>query len=77
MNRRAVYAVLLLAAAGFGYVWLSNRNAKKSQEQPQDQTPATVAAQYYTPPSNTPGPVSIPGQTFINGTQAMPLPYNT
>ena len=79
MDRRAIYAVLILVAAGAGY-WYYNKNktASKAAEQPQDQTAATAAQQYYTQPPN----IGVQGMTggnvtYTNNGQAMPLPYNT
>lgn len=75
MDRRAIYAVLVVAAAGAAY-WYYTHKSASGQPPAQDQTPATAAEANYTQPPNIAAQsYSSGGQVFTQG-QAQPLPYN-
>lgn len=76
MNRREMIVAAVVLAAAFG-VWFYRNKKSQSNEQPQDQTPATAAEQYYTAPPSVGVQQNQPGQMFVQQRQVMPLPYNT
>ena len=77
MNRNMLIAIGIAAAAAFGFWAYKNKQNSTATQQPQDQTPATAAQQYYTAPPSVGIQPNNPSQVFLNQTQVMPLPYNT
>lgn len=84
MDRRVQLAIGILVAAAFGYWFFQKRrrggfSGGIPPEPPglQDQGPAQAAQANYTVPPNVGMQMNQPGQTFLNGSQTMPLPYNT
>lgn len=78
MDQRTRIALVVLAAAGFGYLFFKNRKDKADEEAAlQDQGPADVAQNYYTSPPLFAASAGTNGNLYVNQQQAMPLPYNT